>query len=515
MKFGLGTGKALGVFVHSQKNVTQDEKPSLELFSLFDGFPTTNVSQIIEDSEGILWFAGSNGLASVDPKNLVQHAKVTNVQITKLYQDEEVFDLNKKPNLKFPYQENYIDFEYNAIDVINEHKIEYRYQLLGYESKWSNPTKSTKTEYPNLPHGSYTFAVASRMGNGDWGEAAEISFRISPPWWKSILAYFIYSVLLLLAIAWIWRKQLQRIREKNQIEKELLEVENIRKIDEVKTQFFSNLSHEFRTPLTVILGMTEEIKENALPKKLINQSGQNLLRLVNQMLDFNKLEAGKLSLNLSPGELVSYIQYILESFQSLAEYKKIELIFETAIEELKIDFDEDKMQHIISNLVSNAIKFTNHNGEVKLRLSEVQDQISIEVIDSGIGIAAEEIPFIFDRFYQIRNPIQKGQPGSGIGLSYSKELVKLMNGTISVKSKKDVGSTFQILLPLEKLSNKTSSQTTNKHRIVIQESINETPPTPIMEESESSNEKTDVVISGGQSRSGRLHSKRFKKKRIK
>ena len=429
-------------------NASSANKPITEKYSLLDGFSDSDIRYIKEDQNGIIWTIGKNDVIGINPQVLDRQSIQPNTQLTSLKQGDQNYSIPNELDLTFNYQENYIDFEFHTIDVNRNHQLEYRYKLDGYENSWNIPTKLTNTSYPNLPHGAYTFMVSSRLGNGEWGIPATIDFTIQPPWWQSKVAYILYTLFSLLAMTWIWRNQLNRIRVQNQIEKELLEAEKIREIDEVKTRFFTNISHEYRTPLTVILGMTEELKEDNVAKKLIKQSGRNLLRLVNQMLDFNKMEEGKLTLNLKSGELISFAQYLLESYQSLAEHKNIKLHFESSIKALHMPFDEDKIQHIISNLLSNAIKFTPPNGQVVVQLSEASNQLTIKVKDNGIGIPEKDIPHIFDRFFQIKNELSQEQAGTGIGLNFTKELVEMMDGGISVQSEIDQGSTFTVLLPI-------------------------------------------------------------------
>ena len=243
------------------------------------------------------------------------------------------------------------------------------------------------------------------------------------------------------------------------MEKEQLAAVQLRELDQTKTRFFSNISHEFRTPLTVILGMTDEITGTATAKQLIQQSGQNLLRLVNQLLDFSKIDSGKLELKPQLGDLVPYLQYLLENFQSMATHKNVQLSFEPGMEKVKMGFDKEKMQHIISNLLSNAIKFTPRDGKVKLEIGELEigeSQILISVSDTGIGIPADQLPRIFERYFQVNDPMSQGEPGSGIGLAFTKELVELMRGRIEVKSEAGKGSVFTVILPYHPVVEVTS-----------------------------------------------------------
>lgn len=246
-------------------------------------------------------------------------------------------------------------------------------------------------------------------------------------------------------------------------EKELAETDqkakHLAELDQLKSRFFTNISHEFRTPLTVIRGMTHQLLENPLRwahrgGPLILRNTDNLLNLVNQILELRKLESGNLQLDLVQGDLIFYTRYLTESFHSMAASKQISLHFESTTEQLMMDFDPEKLMRVISNLLSNAIKFTPEEGRIKVSIS-VQDSEAypqpsavLNVSDTGIGIPEEELPKIFDRFYQADSSDTREGEGTGIGLALSKELVQLMGGSIQVHSTAGAGSNFQILLPI-------------------------------------------------------------------
>lgn len=223
----------------------------------------------------------------------------------------------------------------------------------------------------------------------------------------------------------------------------------------VKEKFLNNISHEFRTPLTVIMGMTEEWEKNPdEAKKMIFRNSESLLGLINQLLDLSKLEAGKLDLNLRQGNIVPYLQYLSESFQSYAETKDIQLLFYQEVEELVMDSDEEKVKHIVSNLLSNAIKFTPQQGKVKVHV-DAQEQngkkeFILKVKDTGMGIEPSALPHIFDRFYQVGDTSTYSREGTGIGLALAKELVEMMQGHISVKSEIGKGTEFTVVLPVNR-----------------------------------------------------------------
>ena len=257
------------------------------------------------------------------------------------------------------------------------------------------------------------------------------------------------------------------------IQLEKAEALRLKELDEVKTKMYTNITHEFRTPLTVILGMAQQVIEN--PKvqlreslNMIIRNGQNLLTLVNQMLDLSKLETGKLTLYYQRADMVSYLEYIVESFHSLAQNKGVQLHFIPEVEQIIMDFDEVRMQQIVSNMLSNAIKFTPEGGHVYVSSNIHTDRFILTIKDTGIGIAEADLPLIFDRFYQSDGTHTRQGEGTGIGLALTRELVKIMEGTISVKSKKGKGAEFEVCFPLMQISNfdetnqKTSLHTTNQ-----------------------------------------------------
>ncbi len=246
----------------------------------------------------------------------------------------------------------------------------------------------------------------------------------------------------------------QLVKTKLVQEQEQKEGERLKELDNLKSRLYTNITHEFRTPLTVIMGINERITNNDKAKDLIHRNSKNLLRLINQMLDLAKAEEGKLQLDLIQKDIVNYVRYLTESFLSAAETKNIKLTFYTEKPQLIIKYDEAKIQHIIQNLLSNAIKFTSDYGQIIIHVKTVeikkQSFFQIKVEDSGIGIAQEEIPHIFDRFYQSDNTSTRKVEGTGIGLALTKELVNLMNGEILVESQLGKGSKFIVLLPYEK-----------------------------------------------------------------
>jgi DNA-binding response OmpR family regulator len=233
-----------------------------------------------------------------------------------------------------------------------------------------------------------------------------------------------------------------------------VESDTLRQLDQLKSEFFANLSHEFRTPLTLILGQIESVMSSLTEphekaKLLVaNHNARRLLTLINQLLDLAKLEAGNMEMNVSQYNIVSLLKNLLHSFESIASSKRIELLFESEAENIQVMFDLEKIEKVFLNLISNAIKFTGENGKVEISIETVDLlHVTIRVKNSGAGIAEKNIPYIFNRFYQVESSNTRNYEGTGIGLALVKELVELHNGFVSVKSKEGEGALFIVTLP--------------------------------------------------------------------
>lgn len=269
------------------------------------------------------------------------------------------------------------------------------------------------------------------------------------------LIYVIYFLSLGIFIYFIRRYELNRINLRNQLKIEKVSTDSLRQIDTVKSQFFANISHEFRTPLTLILGQIEsvmssgiEIREKA-KLQVANRNARRLLSLINQLLDLSKLEAGNMEMEVSQYNIVSFLKNLLYSFESMAATKKIELNFKSESENIQVKFDLDKMEKVFFNLVSNAIRFTGEGGKVTISVQTVDSHdVLIQVEDTGTGIPEKYIPFIFNRFYQVESSSTRNYEGTGIGLALAKELIDLHSGTVTVESKEGVGTVFKVKLAM-------------------------------------------------------------------
>lgn len=282
------------------------------------------------------------------------------------------------------------------------------------------------------------------------------------------------------------------ISKRARITRELEEKnKSLRELDQAKSRFFTNISHEFRTPLTAILGAADQIKldpdhwlEKGIP--VIERNGKNLLGLVNQVLDLRQLESGKLSLQLIQSDIIAFIHYLLESFHSLLEQKSLRLNIENSVDILMMDFDPDKLTSILTNLLSNAIKYTPKGGHVSVQINQIEEHLQIKVRDSGIGIPQKNLARVFDRYFRAPELMDEG--GSGVGLALTKELVALFNGNISVESKEGLGSTFTLLLPVTQ-----KAEIVNARRF-IQERVSDSGPDDPLADQDAIQERPTLLI---------------------
>ena len=388
------------------------------------------------------------------------------------------------------YAQNALRFEYAAPTFDYPAANRYQYYLEGFDENWSAWTSETKKEYTNLHEGDYCFRVHAKNVYGQMSKEGIYAFTILPPWYRSWWSYLIYLLLGTGGVLGLIHLRLHALRQKSrQLEiavaestaqimnqKNRLEEQayQLREMDRVKSRFFANISHELRTPLTLILGPVEqmmtEIKDKKYQQelKIIHGNAHNLLRSVNQLLDLTRLEHGKLTLNVSAGDLVSFLKNLVISFSSLAEQRDMVLHFHSNVNTLPVSFDHDAIQKIFYNLLSNAFKFTTDGGKIELNIATIQKQemdeywrisrsvlsdpsyeiVLITVRDNGIGISPEKLPYVFDRFYQAESDGNRKFEGTGIGLSLAKELVELHLGSLNINSTVGVGTEVLVCLPL-------------------------------------------------------------------
>ncbi|QHW00147.1 hybrid sensor histidine kinase/response regulator transcription factor [Spirosoma endbachense] len=368
------------------------------------------------------------------------------------------------------HNQSVFSLDFAAIDFRYPQLHQYSYKLDNYDLDW-RPVGSERTaNYYNVPPGTYTFRVKAANSDGVWVEKA-ITLLIAPPWWRTAWAYALYVFTVVGLFYGGWKTLLRRERLKTARNLRELKAEQVLEMDRLKSTFFANISHEFRTPLTLILSPLEtwlggELEHSPYRAQFqtMHRNASRLLQLVNQLLDLSKVEAGKMSLDTQPVDLIHFLHRITASFASLAVSRHIKFQVSAPDGSLWVKADTDKLEKIVTNLLSNAFKFTPDPGVIVLlmRVSALPAHhrhtahkafllAEFTVQDSGIGIADEQRERIFDRFYQVDSSLAREHEGSGIGLSLTRDLVELHGGTITLTSEPGQGSQFTVSLPLELL----------------------------------------------------------------
>ncbi len=369
--------------------------------------------------------------------------------------DEKSLSPNLNNDIHLTYDQNIFSIEFVSLDFTNPKNNRYAYQLKGFDSRWINSGNRRFVTYTNLDPGTYTFTAKGSNADGIWNEqGASIRIIITPPFYKTWWAYAGYFIVFLGLLFWGWRSVVHRERLKMQVAVEQKEKNALKELDQLKTKFFSNITHEFRTPLTLIQGPTNELLERTSDpesKTLLNfilGNSQRLLKLINQLLDLAKLDAHEMKLFISNTHLPSLLKITISQFSSLAVDRKIQFTSELSESLPTVKTDSEKLETILSNLISNALKFTPPSGLVKVSAIVENEVLILKVIDNGRGIASNSINNIFDRFYQVTPTDSSHAEGTGIGLALVKEYSELMKGRVKVESNAEHGTTFTVTLPV-------------------------------------------------------------------
>ncbi len=447
-------------------------------FDVSDGLQAESFTEdaSFKTSEGRLVFSGQHGFNIFQPQDIAVNRAPPSVLITGLSINNRLVvareELNGRVlldasirntrNVELEYSENSIAFDYLALSYFQSGKLRYQYKLDGFDEDWINAAiEQRRVSYNNLDYGTYTFNVRASTGANSWTQPVRITMVIHPPFWETPWAFIAYIVLLLLLLFATRGYIIQRERMKASIENERKEVERQHQLDLMKIKFFTNISHEFRTPLSLILTPIERmindpghIKKGELT--MVKRNARRLMTLVNQLLDFRKMEANQHTLSQSSGDLISFLQNVVDSFSDWSREKDIPVVFTSELKSFYTFFDQDKMEKIMFNLLSNAFKFTMPGGKITVdfeyqKTGEAPHAV-ILVADTGIGIPTEKLGLIFNRFFQNEVSGEMINNGTGIGLSITKEFVELHKGTITVDSKENMGTTFAVDLPLKEIN---------------------------------------------------------------
>ena len=454
---------------------TLNEKPFLRI-------PPVGVNAIYPTPDGkAVWFAGNEGLIRYDTTMEKTQRHEFSTLIRKVVVNGQlVFDgyqaatAGQRLYPVLPYRNRNLRFEFAAPFFEAEPETRYQYVLEGYDQDWSPWSKEPQIAYTNLDGGVYSFRVRAKNVYENISREAVFNFRVLPPWYKTWWAFLLYAAavfpLIFLIVKWrSWKLVQEKQRLERLVEERTAEIhdknrqlqeqsEKLKEMDNVKSRFFANISHEFRTPLTLIMGPLEYMlhgkrdKEEIKRLNLMLRHSRRLLNLINQLLDLSKIDSGRMKLRAEQRDMLPFLKGIVNSFELVTAQHEIELTFHASTGTCALYFDPEKLEQVMTNLLINAIKFTPQGGKITVTAAETADNfMEISVRDTGRGIPKEQLEYIFDRFFQAEESIHAHHPkGTGIGLALTRELINLHHGKIDVRSQtgEKSGTEFIIRLPL-------------------------------------------------------------------
>ncbi len=521
-------------------NLYDRENDNFIIYSENDGLAGSTINGILEDQEGNIWISTNNGISKFDPlsgktnnfyvedglqgnefyhgacyksdqnefffggyngfsnffpdsikeNNFEPNVILTGLQIFEKripigQQEDGRIILSKNiaetDQLNLKYSDKNITLNFAAIDFIEGAKSMFAFKLEGFDEDWRYTTPEHPfATYTNLSPGNYTFIIKAGKPEiiDKIDKYTQIGINIKPPLWRTWWAYILYLLLLSYLIYYFWHLSIQRLKEKNQIKLDKIHREQIESVTQARMSFYTNISHDILTPLTLIIGPLEQLlgkgKETAPYRKQLDimlKNARRLLRLINQLLDFRKIEMQKMKLNAEKSDLVRFIREIMYSFEEFAVEKQIDFKLESSCEKCDIWFDPDKFDKAMFNLISNAFKYTPEKGQicvgikpnVMLESNPETEYTLITVTDNGRGIHKDELNNIFERFYQGNQHTKNSQQGWGLGLSLSKNYIDLHQGIIKVESIESAGTAFKVYLP------QGDSHLSNQEKIVTSE----------------------------------------------
>ena len=473
-----GTRNGMACIYCSTNATTRKYEYNVVSFDETDGLLSSifNQNAVFKNKQGKIYIGCTKGYTVFDPQNIQFNTIVPQPRFTELligneeiqpngkFKNRIILDasITHKNKIVLHYDEKNFTVYFSAMSYIHPEKNRYRYKLKGFDDEWTETTNGVSfASYSNLNQGTYQLIVYASNNDNVWSvKPLILEIVILPPFWFTWWAFVIYFILGVMLLWYIVNFNLRKQKREFINEQHVHEAKQLHEMDEMKFRFFTNISHEFRTPLTLIVSPVEKLLQEAKSEEeksllsIVQRNAYGLLELVNQLLDFRKLDVQKDTLNISVGDVVAFVKDICYSFTELANKKSINFSFSTSVSELRTEFDPEKMKKIVTNLLSNAFKFTPNNGKIDVNIGLVQQinddkqLLKISVSDSGIGIPAKDLERIFERFYRVENPENGHQTGTGVGLHIVSEYVKLHGGDIGVESELGKGSIFTMSIPV-------------------------------------------------------------------
>lgn len=424
----------------------------------------------IKATDGRFWLPGQDGVAVINPAELATNEQVPSIIIEELESGQRIIQNRNSIPKELSVDERDFEIRYTALSLAAAEKNEFRYRLFGYNDNWIEAGIRRSAVYTNIPAGEYTFEVMGSNNTGEWNpDPASVAIIIAPHFYET--AWFRFLIFGLIALTFIggvqWRVRTLKKREiklkklvnerteQLRLEKQKTQeqADSLKELDKAKTRLFTNISHEFRTPLTLIMSPLQRMLSSDKEKfdlatqkefRRMLRNSDRLLRLIDQTLELTRIEHGKIKLSVEKIALNGFVEHLTELFEPICSEKKIELTFHSAQSDTMVFADPDKLDKMVANLLSNAIKFTPPGGKVTVDIENKDDWIDIHVIDTGIGISDSDREKIFERFYQVDSTETRSHEGSGIGLSLVREFAVLHKGELYVESEVEKGSQFTL-----------------------------------------------------------------------
>ncbi len=492
-KFGTWVGTEIGLSLIVKNQASSNSIPNILNFNHHDGLKANDFIQnslINDEIENSIYWGTGKSLVKLDLDKFKLNREKPEILISDILINQKFIDFTQDSDslngkivyqtvsssntiprqIELEYDQNNIQFKSAAHLYSSKARLFYSYKLTGLNNEWSPKTKKSSVDYQNLKPGQYVFHVKAFNEAGISSEPLTVEFLIKPPLWESLWAKTLYLLIFLLIVYFTYKFQLK-------IKLEKAEAIRLKELDSFKSRFFANISHEFRTPLTIIKGIPNFLsadfkngdKENFERHiDAVRRNGDNLLSLVDQILELSKLESKKSGLDEAVLDLNEITKSYLTAYDSLISTKEIQINFVPLAGGAFVGGGKKGLSYIIQNLLSNAIKYT-EKGSITIRLSEEPEgQICFQITDTGKGISEENLKHVFDRFYQVQDSSDFEQGGFGIGLAITKEFIDLMNGKIEVESQVDKGTTFRVFL--RKSKDNRNFVSIPEHEIIIRDS---------------------------------------------
>ena len=453
------------IWFGTKKGIFKFDRNSKKFQTFYELSGEFHINSAFKDQNEKLYFGGIEGVIIIDPSEQMNSTLQPKVSLTnfKLF-NKEVAIKNTGPIQKqilyekmvhLEHDQDVISFEFAALKYPFSSHLEYAIKMENFDDDWREIGNERSATYTNLPSGDYTFKVKVKESNNQWSENyTSVQVEIFSPFWATWWAYLFYALIIVFLLYWYQKYSVAWVKMKSNLKLEQLTREKETELFDLKQRFFTNISHEIRTPVTLILGALNQFQEKEVINKwqkeavdVLRRNGDHLLHLVNELLDFRKLESSKVDLGVSETDFVEFTKEIYLSFKAQAKESNLTYEFESTNDTIKAWFDASRMEKVIYNLLSNAFKYTESGDSIKVILDSNDTNAYLSVSDTGKGIAKSKLQKIFHRFYQTDHA-SIDESGFGLGLSIAREVVELHSGQIYAVSQKGVGSTFSVKLLL-------------------------------------------------------------------